>query len=284
MDSTTLEEIFTGDAPAEAPAETPVEAPVVEAEPKEEAPAVVETEPKTEDGAPAVVDEPDSKMVPHQALHEERTKRQDAEKGRLDLEKRFNALTEQVGALLPHLSKLGGKEAPAEAPKLDFYTDPQAFVTQMLADLEQRTNQSLGSTLMAISEQQARGRHDDFDETLEAFAELTKDKPEIRANLRSVPDPAEWAYTFAKRAKAIQEIGDDPTAYEKTLRAKWEAEQAAASADPGAGAEPASVPNLPKSLANARNVGAGKRSAGPGWQGPTSLDAAFSGAPGRAKK
>lgn len=265
-----LEEIFTGDEPTEAgiPAvvetaesavETP-ETPVVEqaAEPTVEQPEVPAEEPE----------KPESKTVPIDAVHEERAKRR-------DLEKRYNALTEQVGQLLPHLSKIGQKGETAEQPKLDFYADPQAFLTQNLSDLESRINTSLGSTLMAMSEAQGRARHEDFDETLGQFAELTKSQPHIRQQLRQEPDPAEWAYNFAKRAEMIADIGDNPTAYEAKIRAKLEAEQVETKAPD---------PNLPKSLATVRNVGAGKRTSGPGWQGPTSLDAALAGAPGRAKK
>lgn len=279
--SKSLDEIFTAEPQEEV--QQVVETPATqEAEPVVETTETVETVEsvdtmnvsETPDSSDTEAEEP--KTVPQQALHEERSKRQEADKSRLDLEKRFNALTEQVGQLLPHLSRLGGKE-PVEKPKLDFYADPQAFISENLTNLESRINQSLGSTLMTMSEQQARARHEDYDATLETFAALTQQRPEILAQVRQVPDPAGWAYNFVKKHEALQAIGDDPIAFEKSLREKILAEQEAKPETP-------ETPNLPKSLANARNVGAGKRTSGPGWQGPTSLDAALAGAPGRAKK
>lgn len=271
-----LEEIFTEDSKEEKPEAEEPKAETEEAPEKAESEEQVqEPEPeepaKSEDDSAESEPEEEPKTVPLAALHEERDKHRDTRK-------RFDDLAEQMGQLLPHLSKLGQpekKDEPEEAAP-NFSEDPEGFVTHALGKIQSGYQTDLATAVMTVSENAARARHEDYDDMLGEFAKLTKDHPVLKVQVRQQPDPAEWAYQVAKQHKEHAEIGD-PVAYRAKLREELLAEIQAEQPDE----TPAPIP---KSLANARNVGGGKkRTTTKTFDGPTPLDKVLSGVPGRAK-
>jgi hypothetical protein len=104
------------------------------------------------------------------------------------------------------------------------------------------------------SEFRLRDKHDDVDAKIEVFKKAVQANPALTAEFSRQRDPYRWAYEYAKRVMAQEEIGDDPTAFrtkiEAEIRAKVEAEYAAA----GNGAAPirqAPTVNIPRSLGTA---------------------------------
>lgn len=281
--STSLEDIFSGTAaPTESPAEPaaepkaeppqeaapePAPEPKAEAEPKGEAAAEAPAEPEKPAETPPSEDA--EKTVPHAALHEEREKHK---KTRQQLE----ALTNQFKQLEPHLERLKTAEkgdAKADKPERDFYDDPAAFVQDGLAAIRRENNEAVLRSHLNLSEAHARARHEDYDAAMEVFVKKVEQNPLLRQQMLQQVDPGEWAYQIAKRATALEELGDPATARERLeaeIREKIKAEQEAEAAK-AAEAEPAPeapVPDLPKSLAGKRSAGARK---GPTWSGPTPL-------------
>lgn len=284
MSTTPLDQILSDEAAAEPTAEQPAETPAAEptpdtqdATPKPDEAAAEPDQPAGEEQPAGEGDEkPDgqARTVPHAALHEEREKHRKT-KDRLD------ALTDQIGQLLPHLGNLSGqaakKDGEGKAPKRDFYDDPQGFVTDLVAQTRATVTAEIAQTRFDMSEAQARARHDDFDATMESLEGFVNDLPKeqstlFRQQLRAQPDPAAWAYAVEKRRLANVEMGD-PEEYRKRIReeelAKIAAEQEAAANGTQPAAEQKPVPTIPKSLATLPNAGARK---GPTWSGPTPMD------------
>lgn len=115
------------------------------------------------------------------------------------------------------------------------------------------------------SEMMVRDKFTDVDEFVDPFMEEVRKNPALAAQLHSHPHPWKFAYDEGKRMKFAQEIGADPDAYRKKLRAEVEAELRAESS----GKQPST--NLPQSLAGARSSG----TRGATWTGPTPMDTMF---------
>lgn len=117
-----------------------------------------------------------------------------------------------------------------------------------------------------------RDRHSDVDEVVGVFMEAANKNPGLRAQMDAQLNPWKFAYEEGKRLKFASEIGNDPEAYRKKVRAEIEAEMRGA---PAAAATPQSptpaAPRLPESLAGAKSSGA--RSAT--WTGPTPFESLF---------
>ena len=257
-EQTSMDVILSG-AEIPEPTPEPEKAPEPEAveEPEKEAP---EGEAKAEEPE-AKPEEPEKEAtVPQAALHEERKRRQDADR-------RYDELQTQVNKLLPHL--MTPKDTEAEKPKVNFSEDPEGFVTNGFQSIERSLQQNLITMRMDMSEAGARRRHADYDQVYASFEERAKAEPALIQKLLQQPDPAEWLYQAEKHAQGVASIGnvDDYRAnLEKELRAKWEAELAAREAEEPA--EPVASP--PKTLAKARTTAS--RSTGPKFAGPTPID------------
>lgn len=288
--NTSLDDILNGNEPPVAAKDEPapeVKDETVEAAAPETAETPVTETPGTPDepaaetpeAAPAKPDEPEKpaepeKMVPHAALHETREQLKKARQQNEELTGLFKKLE-------PHLTKPEKPEGPKPP---DFYADPQAFVTEHIETLRNESQVAVRRAVLNMSEANARARHEDFEPTIQRFAGMVEENPDLRGHMLQQPDPGEWAYRMAKRHEAMQALGDPVTARERLkaeLRAELEAEHADEAAQVVAEAEehgqvffdakpeaPA-VPALPKSLAKTRNAGARK---GPAWSGPTPLD------------
>jgi hypothetical protein len=129
------------------------------------------------------------------------------------------------------------------------------------------TNQM--NTVFNVSEMLARREHGDehVDKLVNDFAEMARNDPTLWEKVRGQRDPFGWAHREMERQRLLRDVGDDPSAYEKKLREKWEAERTAQM--PAGLAVPTNTPapNMPQSLAGVRSV-AGRTA--PVWSGPPS--------------
>lgn len=108
-------------------------------------------------------------------------------------------------------------QTPVE--KADLFEDPDKRLRQELDPVEQRFN----NRLIAMSEAQARGRHEDFDEKYQAFAAATQADPTLVAKAMGAVDPGEFVFQEGKRQMLNAELGNGGL---ETLREKIRAEEA----------------------------------------------------------
>jgi hypothetical protein len=250
-----LEAFLKGEAPAEeAPA--PVESP-----PPPEAAAPVEAKAPEADDEPDLAPRDGEALIPRRAYEDERHKRQDWKARAIEAETKRAELQRQLEAA----SKPREPEPERAAPRpLDPSQDPQGFV----AEIERRQiNHHLN-----VSEMLMRKEIGDeaTDELVAEFRGMVKTDPSLSAKLYAQAHPFDWAKKQVEIIRVQREIGDDPSAYEAKLRARWEAERAEAA--PAPRISPAA--GMAPSLANARSVAA--RSA-PAFSGPPSLDTILAG-------
>jgi hypothetical protein len=246
--------------PAEPPAPTtpPPEAKAPEAAP---APATATPEAKAEDDDDDELSGDDPRTVPRSALTKVRTEwkvKYAAEQARAEeLAKQLEA------ARKPPPAPPQPPPAPAMQPPPDFNSDPQGY----LQHLAMRHQQVLLNERLNMSEHLLREKMgDQVDGYVTEFRHHAEQDPSLWGKLYTQPMPYQWMVKEIDRIRLHSEIGDDPSAYEQKLRAKWEAERAA---QPPAQPPVSPAANLPPSLAGARSVAA--RSA-PTWNGEPSLE------------
>jgi hypothetical protein len=194
-----------------------------------------------------------------QALVDERQKRRDWK----DRAARAEAATEELRKQLEEAKK---PPVPAPQPR----PQPGFQFTDWATNPEQAAQERFENQLFHISEMMTRARIGDeaADKLLSDFQTLAERDPTLWYRVRGQRDPWAWAEAEVKRQHLLADMGTDPAAYrariEAELRAKWEAERAAA--QPAAPANPP-PPNMPVSLATVRSV-AGRTA--PAWTGPPS--------------
>ncbi len=162
-------------------------------------------------------------------------------------------------------------------PAKTFWDDPEGAMKAH----EQRTNEAIINTRLQTAEAIARGKYADFDEKIASFKEHLDGQPpaiaqSIAQKWLSDPDPAGFAYNFAKTQMELKEAGDLP-ALRASIEAKARAdERAKVEAEYKAKEDAAKKQReaIPGSLSNARALGG---NAVPTWSGPTSLDNILSG-------
>lgn len=213
-----------------------------------EAVAAQAPEPKGEPAAPPAASQEkddDRAVVPRKALEDERHKRQEYERKVREYEDWFRA---QQQAAQPQ---------PKQPEPPDPYIDPVAAFqwqqdqfNRQLQAYAQKQEHELVMTRVNLSEQQARLQHSDYDEVVSVFVEAAQANPRLLQTMASHPNPAAYAYEIGRKAKVYRDIGDDPTAYEKRLREKWEAEAGISQPQPQAQAQAANRAPVPRSLAS----------------------------------
>lgn len=212
-------------------------------EPKEEKPKEeAKPEPKPE------VKPPPQEMTEKEraflrAAEEERRKRQ-------ELERRLEALEKRP-------------EKPED--KKTFWDDPEGHFQSVEKRLQQREQ----NLTLRVSEQIARSKYQDFDASVEVFADILKGPggQGIHAQWLASQDPAEFAYRMGKQTKELREAGNIDALrakIEKETREKLEAEYKKKQEDLEKERKA-----IPPSLSDVRG-GGGKGA--PAWSGPPSLD------------
>lgn len=187
----------------------------------------------------------DTRHVPLEALEAERKGRQDWKEKAIRAEEEAKALREQIQR--------------AQNPQQPQQQDPLLVMQQQIVN--ERFN---------VSEMVLRSQHQDVDEMVQVFKEAAAQNPALVAQMHAQQHPWKFAYDEGKRLKFAAEIGNDPEAYRKKLRAEVEAELRGQLAPNQSAAAPA-APAVPQSLAGARSAGA----RGNTFTGPTPIDSIF---------
>lgn len=187
------------------------------------------------------------KSVPLAALEAVRKEKTDWKDKAIRAEERLKVLEEQHRAQ---------PAAPAQQPPREMTVEE--------AILNERMN---------TSEMIARKDHPDMDEKFAAWQAAAEKNPALKAEVMNQRHPWEFVYQQGARLLAMQEIGDDPSAYRERVRQELLAElgsQASPTSQPQAPQAPASA--VPTSLANARST-AGRSAAA--FTGPRPFDELF---------
>lgn len=235
-DHAELDDILTGAA-----------APTGDPTPEPEAPESTEPETPAEAAPPAAEKPPETRedskpppgFVPHQALAEERRKRQ-------EYERELQALREK-----------------AQQPKPNLFEDPEKWeaaleerVQRMTAEAEARAQ----ARFIALAEQDARSRYSDYDEMVQVFADVAKETPALLEEARSASNPVEFVYKTARNLKTVREAGSLEELI-KQAEARGEERARQALSKPKV--------EIPSSLTEIAGV---KGETSPKWEGPKALD------------
>lgn len=154
------------------------EAKAAEPKPAEPKPVVAESQgakPNEPAAPPAVVPDSTEKHIPLKALEEERKKRQELER---------------------RLKEIEAAKTQPERQEPEFWSDPQAFISQSLTQVRVETSQA---TMRAL--------HKDYDEMEAFFVEQAQSRyPYLAAQVASHPNPALFVYQTAQRLKELDEV------------------------------------------------------------------------------
>jgi hypothetical protein len=136
----------------------------------------------------------------------ERRKRQEAERESAELRERLARIEGQLSA--GRKTEEPEEEVPAfDISDLDGSTVSIArHIAERIADERERKRLEHEEAVWAAHAQDsindARERHEDWDEKWQVYREMERDDPKLAAISRRVSDPAEWAYQ--KAAKKMQ--------------------------------------------------------------------------------
>lgn len=204
-----------------------------EAQTQEAAAAQVEAQPADGNGAPPA-SEDTTKHVPLAALEAERKGRQDWKEKAIRFEEELKALRNQS------------------------QQQPRGEVDPVTAQAERFEN-----VILNASERNAIAAHgkEVVDKAFERYQAEVAKNPALATQVRNSGDPWDELVKVGKRLMALDEIGEDPSAFRAKVEAEIEAKVRASlqTQQPEL--------KLPASLAGARSAG----SRGAAWTGPTPL-------------
>lgn len=164
-----------------------------------------------------------------EGLKNERKRRQDAERERDEFRQRLEALERQP------------KEPPAPPPSV--FEDEAGYGEHVAGQAVQRA--TLNARL-DMSEMLARRDHEDFDAMKAEFLKMADENPALVQQAIGDPDPWRKAYTIAKNAATMREMGAvDMASLETKMREKIMAEIEA---------QKPAIPALPASLADVQSA------------------------------
>ena len=215
--------IFDQKEPAEpinAPADPPLADPP--AEPKGDEPAA----------PPAAETKDEARHVPYEALKDERTKRQNLEREIEDFRRRE-----------------ADRAAQQRLAQIESIEDPD----QRIQAAQQEWQMAMIQDRLNASQYHAEKQHGaDYVREVVNFFNDPQHSAMTHQFLRT-PDPFEAAVDYYKRAKAFDEIGNDPEAYKARVRAELASELSPAKLT----APPPSVAGAPASGGKSNPVGSG---------------------------
>ncbi len=227
-----LDEILTGEQPEVVDEPTGEVTEPAAPEPKEAAPPVAEKD-----------DKPPPGFVPHQALAEERRKRQEYERELATYRQKLEAL----------------EKPPAAKPNL--FEDPdnwEKVLDERLESKIQLVRQESEQKFLQLCEQRALERYTDFEDVAKVFAETAQTTPGLIDEARRAADPAEFIYRSGLNLKRFKEAGSiDALIAQAEARGEERARQ---STKP--------VPEIPESLTD---IAGGKGESRESWSGPKPL-------------
>lgn len=190
---------------------------------------------------PAAEDDPKG-LIPRQALIEERRKRQELEQQLRDFRQPQH-----------HAQPEAPPRQPVAAPVPVVFDDEyaQSIFEMAVAHVRQELVPQIQTTAAQTTFEMQRTlmgtSHADFAETEASFIEMARSNPALIAEANRQPNPAKWAYDYAKKAQEVAQIGSlDLEAIKKAAVAEYIAQNAPA---PAAAPQP-----IPTSLADAQSA------------------------------
>lgn len=158
------------------------------------------------------------KTVPLKALEAERHKRQ-------SYEQTVQEIQRQNAALIEMLQRQQQAATPAANPP-DFLTENerwQQYLLQNIGQLLDARDQQAWTQRVQAAEEDMREEHQDYDALIDTyFKPAAQQDPTLQQKLRTVANPAKYAYREAKRRQAEAELGGAMDL--DKLKAKVEAE------------------------------------------------------------
>lgn len=282
--SQSLEEILNGGGAAQNANSAPQMAEISQPAPPEPedinpsqevtVPATGESEALPPQAAPpaAQIEEPLEKKISafQRKAEDETRKRQDYERKLQEAEK---ALQER-DAYIERVRQWQAQQQAAPQQEVDVYDPEQLaqYVQRVVANERAVLQENLLVQKVVTSQELMRSRHEDYDELEGIFAEEMEKDPSLQRKMWADPFPARFAYDHAKRAKAMREIGDDPSSYKQRIIEEYLAQQAGSQPQPAPQVQTQAkpVPQPPKSLAGVPS--AARDPVKQSWKGPTPLD------------
>ena len=204
-------------------------------QPLEEAPPISEAQAQP-------VEEP--RHVPLAELKKEREKRQDYERQLAEANDRaryYETQLQQWSRQQPQ------QQAQPSVP--DPWVDPQGYIAHELQQRLEPVQFQMMNTVAHISEGNARRQ---FGDALCDEAANAAKRAGLNHQFMQTPDPWGAAVNWYRRAKTLQEVGDDPESYRKRIREEVLAELRAGGGTPANG-QPRT--QFPGSLASATSGG-----------------------------
>lgn len=181
-----------------------------------------ESEPEGEkEATPPVAEESKEEPWTKKAVLDERRKRQELEKAKLELEQRLKQIE-------------GKKETP------DVFEDQDAYTKHLKSEMQ--------SQMLNMSEFMARREYPDLDEKVARFEQMVKENPTLAQKVMAAPSPYHELVEVVRKAEEMDKMSDIDS-YKAKLREEIKAELLAElkSEQPSKGREAAK--SVPKSLA-----------------------------------
>jgi len=241
-----LEEVLAGDIEPDddisdpgLESDSPVDETVVES-------AKAEARSEPDDESAVNGDDPDDGGGPEKLLSTVRATR----KERDDEKRRRREMEAENAALRVQLQVQAPTPDPVKQPEF-FDGTPEEYIAAQVDPVRQVVQDVEFNTVLRVSAMLARGKHDDFDETVKPFIKTAEANPLFMAQVRQSDDPAGLVYQEAKRASGAD--SDEVTA----LKARIEALENGESEDvEDAPVKPRRRASPPKSNAGSRGSGA----------------------------
>ena len=147
---------------------------------------------------------------------DERRKRQEIERANVELRERL--------ARIEGMIESGDEEEAANSLdeiESEFWKTPLQVTDRII---QQRVNQVLAQRdyqRILASRERVRSKYDDFDSNVEVFRSEAQANPQLMQRLLLAPEPAEFAYQYAKKLKSQKEFdGKSPEEIKAELRAQ----------------------------------------------------------------
>lgn len=199
--------------------------------------------PTAPEGEIAQEPEKEPQMVPLAAVQDERTKRQEAEKQRIEAEAKARAYE-----MVINNQSASQQQAPEQ---VDYYENPEAYTQQRIDHALQKQRQSNINALrdMAIA------AIPDYQEKEDLFVQAAQQDPNLSQQALNSDNPALFAYQYAKQQQEAKKYSDPN--YKEQLKAQiiaeYEAEKLISSKE-----EAANRSGLNASIASQRSTHSGQ--------------------------
>lgn len=185
---------------------------------------------EAESAAPPAADpEKEPQHIPITALLDEREKRQEATRRAEEAERAMQQLQAQI--------RQAQQQRSQNQP--DWLEDPEAASQHQMASIQQVMQEQVLNQSRFFAEREF-GK-----ETVQEAVAWFDQHPQLSHQFLREPSPFHAAVEFYKRQMALDEIGDDPTAYREKVKAELMEELKATARSPAPKTPPASLATAP---------------------------------------